>query len=254
MKKKTYFSLSVLLGIWLFSSGCSGDNVPPGLQLERSLEKAVAGDWKSAQNLAEKVLKQDKKNVDALLLSALARSSQGNTKGALDHALQAAALAKDSFLCQYVKGMLLYREGKHALSIPPLQEALRLRPGDINTLVLLAKSTYALKKYDNAAGYYARIAQNSRYKRNALPWNGIGVCLSYSSPVRALPYFQMASRIAPEEALTSFNMAVLYDRYLQKKPLAIRAYERFLEQSIGRMELDDLRARAELRLDTLKTR
>lgn len=254
MTKKIYFCLPVLLGIWFFCCGCSGEKVSPEVLLERSLEKAVAGDWNAARRLAEDVLKNDKNNVNALLLSALAQSNLGNTKNALDHALLAATVAKDSFLCQYVKGMLLYRDSKYSLAIPPLQEALRLRPEEINTLVLLSKSTYALKKYDAAAGYFARIARNSRYRHDPLPWNGIGVCMTHSSPARALPYFQVALRIAPEEALTSFNMAVLYDRYLRKQPLAIRSYERFLEQSIGKMELDDLRARAELRLDTLKTR
>ena len=256
MKTRTFFCMLMMtLGaILLFFSGCSGESVPPSVLLEESVEKALAGDWASSGKLAAKVLDQDKNNVDALLLKAVAESHLGNGKSALDHVLQAASLEKESFLCQYIKGMLLYRDGKHALAVVPLQEALRLRPGDVNTLVLLAKSTYALKKYDSAAGYFARIAQNERYRRNALAWNGIGVCLAHSSPAKALPYFKAAQRIAPEEALTFFNMAVLHDGYLRNPPLAVRAYERFLEQSIGKMELDDLRARAELRLDSLKSR
>lgn len=255
MKNRICFCMAAVLGIWLLGSGCSRENVPAGVLLENALVRAESGDWAAAGDLAGKVLKQEKNNVDALLIKALAESNLGKSASALDHALLAATLAKDSFLSQYIKGMLLYRAGKHALAIAPLQEANRLRPGDINTLVLLAKSTFALKKYNAAAGYFARIARTERYRRSPLPWNGIGVCMAYFNPGKALPYFRMASeRIAPGDGLTHYNLAVLYDSYLQNRSQAIRSYERFLEQAIGKMEFDDLRARAELRLDTLKNR
>lgn len=254
MMKYISYCIAAAAAVMLALCGCSGEAIPASVLLDDAHAKALAGNWAMADTLAQKVLSDDKNNVDALLIKALAQNNLGNEKEALDCALHASELRKDLFLCQYIKGMLLYKNGKYDLALAPLQEARKLRPSDTNTLVLLAKCCSILKKYNGGADAFARIASHGNFRRNPLVWNGIGVCMAHSDPRKALSFLRMAERLSPGYALTSLNTAVLYDRYLRNRNQAVTFYERFLASSAGHLEMDAVRAAVELRLDTLKNR
>lgn len=242
-------SFSVLL-----LSGCSGQQEPVATLLSKACAKATNGDWPAADVLAGQVLKQEDKNVDALLLCALAKSNMGAEREALDFAMKAAELAPTSFHAQYIKGFLLYKSGKYDLAIDPLRAARNLREDDLNSLILLAQASYAKKNMVQAAGYYSILLRIPKYGNTPMPWNAIGVCYAQSEPRKAQAFFRKAEQIAPADPATALNMAVLLDVNLRQPAAAKAYYERFLTLSTGKAEYDSVRGTAELRLDSMNNR
>ena len=254
MKRNIYFAAVFAI---LLISGCSKPAVPVGVLLDQAAGKASEGDWAAANRLAGDALKQDKQNADALMLKALACSNLDARHEAVEYAIQAARIKPQLFLAHYIQGMLLSKNGKPDLALKALKEARRLRPGDINTLILLAENSMAVRRYQEAAGYFKQLAmQDKSYKSSPYLWNGLGVCYASRDPRLALRFFQMGARFAPNDPITVLNLAVLYDRYLRPpdNANAVRSYERLLQLTAGKAEYDSIRRQAAFRLDTLKGR
>ena len=255
--KRKILSLAYLGTISLFCGlicGCSEPEAPAGLLLHNAAARASEGDWVAADQLAKQVLRQDKNNASALMLRALARNCLEPRSEAVEYAIQAARLQPEQFLPHYIQGMLLSRNGKPELALRALKEARRLRPDDINTLILLAENSIAVKRYREAAGYFKLLARNQNYRTSPYLWNGLGICYTSRSPQMALKFFRMAERYAPNDPVTLLNLAVLYDVYLKQEPEARSCYERFIRSAVGKAEYDGVRSQAEFRLDSMKGR
>ncbi|OQA85975.1 MAG: hypothetical protein BWY31_01594 [Lentisphaerae bacterium ADurb.Bin242] len=236
----------------LFLCACSAPPEPVGSLLSKACAKASNGDWLGADTLARQVLKQENANIDALLLCALARSNLDSEREAIDYAMKAAELAPGNFHAQYIKGFLLYKSGKYDLALGPLRAARNLREDDLNTLILLAQTSYVRKNLIQSAGYYSLLVRIPKYGNSPLPWNGIGVCYAQSNPRKALAFFRKAEQLSPYDPATALNLAVLYDVHLRQPAAAKSYYERFLRLSTGKAEYDSIRGTAELRFDSMK--
>lgn len=250
MKYTHIFLFGTLLFPLLFSA-CSAQPEPVSVMLSKACAKAVDGDWLGADNLAKQILKQEKNNVDALMLYALSRSNLDSPREALDCAMKAAELAPGNFYAQYIKGFLLYKSGKYDMALAPLRAARNLREDDMNTLILLAQASLAQKNMDQSAGYYSMLIRIPQYGNTPLPWNGIGVCYAAKNPRKALAFFRKAEQLSPNDPPTALNLAVLYDFHLRQPATAKAYYERFLRLSTGKAEYDSIRGTAELRLDSM---
>lgn len=255
--KRTLLLFAAAFAAVLFISSCSKPAVPVGVLLDQAAGKASEGDWAAAGRLAGEALKQDKQNADALMLKALACSNLDARHEAVEYAIQAARIRPQLFLAQYIQGMLLSKNGKPDLALKALKEARRLRPGDVNTLILLAENAMAVQRYQEAAGYFKLLAmQDKSFRSSPYLWNGLGVCYSARDPRLAQQFFQMGARYAPNDPITALNQAVLYDRYLRQKDKdnanAIRSYERLIRLTDGKAEYDSIRRQAAFRLNALK--
>lgn len=245
--------------------------------LNQAVDKASEGSWSAAYQLAERAWKQNKANADALMLMALAQNNLDSGDAAVSYAIQAARLKPDLFTAQYIQGMLLSTNNKPDLALKALKDALRLRPGDVNTLILLVENSIATRHYQDAARYLKLLAKNPAYQKSSYVWNGLGTCYTVTSPDMALRYFRMAETLMPNNPTAALNLAVLYDTRLarsaaaraewakrtRRKPedygkdcsdMAQRYYNRFIRMTAGKAEYDTLRRQAELRLDSLKGR
>lgn len=238
----------------LHLSGCSQPEVPAGALLNQAAAKASEGNWAGADALAKQVLKQDKHNVNALMLRALARNNLDARSEAAEYAIHAARVRPDLFLAQYIQGMLLSRNGKPELALKALREARRLRPDDVNTLILLAENSLAVRRYEDAAGYFKLLARHPGYRNSSYLWNGLGICHTVLNPKLAMKFFRVAQRNAPNDPVTALNVAVVYDRYLKDRARAAAGYERFIRLATGKAEYDTIRQQAEYRLDSMKGR
>lgn len=257
--------------------GCSEPEAGPGTLLNQAVDKASEGSWSAAYQLAERAWKQNKSNADALMLMALAQNNLDSGDAAVSYAIQAARLKPDLFTAQYIQGMLLSTNNKPDLALKALKDALRLRPGDVNTLILLVENSIATRHYQDAARYLKLLAKNPAYQKSSYVWNGLGTCYAVTSPDMALRYFRMAETLMPNDPTAALNLAVLYDTRLarsaaaraewakrtRRKPedygkdcsdMAQRYYNRFIRMTAGKAEYDTLRRQAELRLDSLKGR
>ena len=251
MKRNILFAAA--FAVILSMTGCSKPAVPVGVLLDQAAGKASEGDWAAAGRLAGEALKQDKQNADALMLKALACSNLDARHEAVEYAIQAARIKPQLFLAQYIQGMLLSKNRKPDLALKALKEARRLRPDDINTLILLAENSMAVRRYQEAAGYFKMLAtQDKSYRSSPYLWNGLGVCYSSRDPKLALRFFQMGARFAPNDPITVLNLAVLHDRYLRLPDNAVSFYERLLQMTDGKAEYDSIRRQAASRLNALK--
>lgn len=253
MTRKCSF-IAGMAGLFIFfCGGCSKAPEPVETLLEHGAERAAAGDWSGADAAAGKALKQRKNQVNALLLRAMARNNLDCCAEAQEYAMRAAQLDPKSFLAQYLKGMLLSKNGKPGLALAALREARRMRPDDLNTLILLAESSLKAKKYDAAAGYFKHLARSPEYRSTPYPWNGIGVCYAAHAPRKALAFFHMAERLAPGDPGAAVNLAVICDK-LRALDTARSYYRRFLLLTEGKAEYGAIRAAAKLRLESIPNR
>ena len=248
--KRKFYVLAAAAGLLVFS-GCSKPVTPVPVLLDQAAGKAGQGDWSGADQLAKQVLAQDKDNADALMLRALARFTLDSQNEAVEHAIHAARVRPDSFAAHYIQGMLLSKSGKADLALRALKEALRLRPDDTNTLILLAENSMALRRYQEATRYFKQLSKNQDYYKTPYLWNGLGICL-LSNPTYSLKFFQAAEKFGPEDPVTALNLAVLYDAHLKQPAVAQTRYERFLQLTAGQTEYDLLRSQVSLRLESLR--
>ena len=265
---------AALLGVLC---ACSEQEAGPGTLLNQAADKAAEGNWAAADQLAAGALKQKKDDPDALMLLALARNSLDARDEAVSYAIQAARLKPDSFTAQYIQGMLLSSNGKPDLALKALKDALRLRPDDVNTLILLVENSIAARRYSDAAQYLKILARNPAYQKTSYVWNGLGTCYAVSAPEMALRYFRMAETLLPNDPVAALNLAVLYDTRLGRSPqaradwakrtgndpagfekecslMAQRYYTRFLRMTERKTEYDTIRSQAAARLDGLRGR
>ena len=93
----------------VFFSACSSRQEPADVLLTKSFNCAVNGDWKLAADFAKRAAEQEPSNVNALILYSLALSYTDQLQSAIDESLKAVKIAPGSFMAQYLKGYLLYR-------------------------------------------------------------------------------------------------------------------------------------------------
>ena len=253
MKRKIIY-LAAAIAVVMQFSGCSKPAAPVGVLLNQAVQKAAEGNWRDADELAKQALKQQKHNANALMLRALAQSNLDFRHEAVEYAILAARVEPDLFLAHYIQGMLLSKNGKPEAALKALKEARRLRPNDINTLILLAENSVAVRHYQEAAGYFKLLGKNPNYLRSAYLWNGLGVCHAVIKPAMALKFFRMAERYESDNPVTALNLAVLYDQYLKNPNAARQNYDRFTRLTMGRAEYDTLRRQVESRLRSLPVR
>lgn len=252
--KRTIIYLAAAIAVVIQFSGCSKPAPPVGVLLDQAVQKAAEGNWRDADELAKQALKQQKHNANALMLRALAQSNLDFRHDAVEYAIHAARVEPDLFLAHYIQGMLLSKNGKPEAALKALKEARRLRPNDINTLILLAENSVAVRHYQEAAGYFKLLGKNRNYLRSSYLWNGLGVCHAPINPPMALKFFRMAERYEPNNPVTALNFAVLYDQYLKNPNAARQNYDRFTRLTMGRAEYDTLRRQVESRLRSLPAR
>ena len=251
--RRKFYVLAAAAGLLVFC-GCSKPLTPVPVLLDQAAVKAGEGDWAGADRLAKQVLAQDKDNADALMLRALARFTLDSQNEAVEYAIHAARVRPDSFAAHYIQGMLLSKSGKADLALRALKEALRLRPGDTNTLILLAENSMALRRYQEAAGYFKQLAKKDQnYRKSPYLWNSLGICF-LSNPKYSLQFFQAAEKFGPDDPVTALNLAVLHDAHLKQPAVAMTGYERFLKLTEGQAEYDSLRSKVSLRLESLRGR
>ncbi len=123
--------------IVLLVAGCQ-DNSSTDEKLNQAFNHARYGDWKSAEKIAAEISETYPQAVQPMLILALAFEKRGELDKAIDLARQAADAAPKDFTAQYTYGRLCASTPRRqAEAYTVLENALKLKAEDTNTLVLL---------------------------------------------------------------------------------------------------------------------
>lgn len=233
-------------------SGC-GNRGDFASLMKKAEKAALAGKWEKALELAGDAVELQPKSVEAIVLNALALEQNGKDKAALEEIAKAASLAPETFFVQYTRGRMLFERGRYESCIAPLKIALKLRPGNTDTLILLSRVSAIQKNIPDAKIYYSRLAKTKEYSKAPAPWNELGFIFLQDdkAPKKSLPYFNYAYRLAPSNPTTVLNMAVLCDRHLNKKKEAKAFYQHYLVLTKQDSSLAAERASVEKRIKAL---
>lgn len=252
--KKTISSVFAVL-MFIVIAGCSGSANNVHTLLQMSAKAAQSGKNSDALMLAKEACMVSPDNVEALLMRALMAERCNDKQLALDSALQALKRAPNQFVTLYTVGRL-YAENKNtaAEAMGYLEKAHNLVPDDINTLVLLANLSVAVKS-EKSLEYIRKIeAADSElinsYEGKTLMGHAYAIC---GDKQKATISFGMADRFG-KNILSNYNYAVAIDCLYNKPSLALQKYQLFIRQSASDPAFASLRRDVERRLKKITPR
>ncbi len=250
-------ALGALLGMPLmFVAGCSDSRTPTGTLLNSAADAARGGQWENAGKTALKVLKREPSNVNALVLHALASEKLGRDGIALESARKAAELHPDNYAAQYTLGRLLARKpGAAAEAILPLERALKARPGDVNTLLLLGQCSGKINA-DNTINYYRMLPLETL----ARPEVQNQIAIYYvarrgagrNNLELAFKALGAAYKAAPDNPGIVLNLALFLDHHARSGARAAGFYRRYLVLTEHNPELNPTRAQVQARMRAIQ--
>lgn len=250
--KKYGLILAAVFAVVLIG-GCFGEKEDFAALMTKAEKSASDGKWEEALEYSQDAVKCQPKNAEAIVLTALAYENLGKTNEALEEITKASALAPQAFFVQYTHGRMLFERARFESCIAPLKNALKLRPGNRDTLVLLARVSVIQKNMQEAKYYNALLTKDPVLAKKAAPWSeyGMVVLLDDRKPKASLAYFNYAYRLEPSNPVTVLNMAVLYDRYLKNPRYAKAFYQKYLQLTQMDSSLAQERAAVEKRIKAL---
>ncbi len=134
--KFSIFSSAILLSAVMLT-GCSEEK-SENEQMTHAISLAKNGNWQEAGEIADNLTGNSSTSVAPKLLQIVAYEKSGELDKAADLALQCAKNNPRDFTSQYLLGRLYAMDSKRdGEAFEVLERALQLRPGDINTLILL---------------------------------------------------------------------------------------------------------------------
>jgi tetratricopeptide (TPR) repeat protein len=231
--------------------GCSGSNDVNSM-LKLSMQQAMAGQWKNSLNLAEDVLAEDKTNIDALLLRAVAADNLDQHDVAIDSALQAVKINPDNFVALYTIGRLYSKENMRLSdAISYLEKAHNLNPNDINTLILLANNSIKLKSAKSRI-YLSKLSSlDGAYASDALYLNMLGCANIFNNNLKEAGKNIVAAYNCDKlvkDPIITYNLAVLFDSYYKRSQNAVGYYNKFLELAAKNPAYADMKSEVTARL------
>ncbi len=252
MKIFRFTPLLLLAAISIGVAGCGGKDSADEC-LIRGTERAEKGDWPAALKLAKRAASLEPENVSALVFKAIAHERSGERDPALDAARQAATINPNSFLAQYTLGRLYAGDPTRcADAMKTLSTALTLKPGDVNTLILLGNAATALRS-PLAVPYLLQLKKRPEFAADPLLDNQLAIgWISQGNLDQAKQSLTAACRTGGSNPDIVYNMAFFMDRYTRSNANARALYQHFLRQTAGKEEYTALRLRVEERLRNLR--
>ena len=181
---------SVILPVLIFISGCQENNSTDE-KLYKAVTSANAGDWDTAAAIADDVSAIYQKAAFPIMLRALAYEKQGDIAKAIDLARKAANAEQKDFTVQYTYGRLCAQNPRRrAEAFTVLENALILKPGDTDTLVLLC--TIGMERNEpNTDQYLNLLKHDPQFDRSAQLYYMLGVRQAEKRNLDAAKRFMM---------------------------------------------------------------
>jgi len=224
------------------------------VRLKNMLQSYDCAEWEQLLEQSSDMLKQFPENTSALIFRSLAADQLGKRDLALDSALAATRLDPENFMAQYTLGRL-YASDPKTLSDAgtPLLNALKLKKGDRNTLILLVNisaqmhSVRLLNYLNELAEADKGIANDPEY----LNLTGIAYAERRNTKEAANSFFA-AYRKDPNSLYIVLNTAVFVDTYYKMPKKAVPFYLRYLKLADQKPELQDQCTAVRRRLKSIR--
>ncbi len=217
---------------------------------------AKVGNWDKALIQSKSAVDQDSKDVTALIMYALCLENTGKPDDAQQLLRQAVQIDPGNFRAQYNLGRILFQHGRYQDCVNYLRAAEKLKPNDVNTMVLLAQVDGKLE-LESAINYYAKLTKVPRFADSPAPWNQMGIiCAEKKKMLDALKCFIKAYKISSKNPKVILNFAVFLDYYLNSpdsRKKAIALYRKYLSLIKNNPELQARSAEISRRIKTLTT-
>lgn len=249
MKRFVFFAFLTVFAACLLG-GCAKND--PEKALSRAREAAVAGNWREAFAISEKLESSFPQNIRVLLMLAVSADQCGETDRAIDAARRAVLLDGKSFAAQYTLGRIYSRipeRRNEALQI--LAKAYGLKKDDPGTLILMCNTAKAAgnKNYES----YLKLLASLDYQQLPVVRNNLGVIAAARGELtQAQKDFAAAN--AQKEPRAILNIAKLFDYYRRDPQTAIIFYNQFLRAVAGNQDFAGDKAETEQRLKQLRSR
>ena len=259
--------LVLLLALPALLCGCGRKAEPLDALLRKSFAHAEQADWKSAKNLAEKVLDRDASNTSARVLLSLSLENLDRMDQAIVQAEKAANQDSESFMAQYTYGRMLLLLDRHEQSIKPLNRAVELDPEDVNALLLLSRAQARIYPAKASASYGKLLKNFQEFKNSGVIFNELAVLeLLKNNPDTAASFFFQAARFAPDNPDIIRNCAIFCEfhpnsltKFLNRTRLpgdmpssAKEFYAKYLLLTAARPELERERLEVERHLNSIR--
>jgi len=206
------------------------------------------GNWREAIKLSRHAVRKNPKDANALVILALGLEQNGESASALDSLQLAVKMSPENFMAQFTLGRMLFQLGKYEECVAPLKNARDLDQDNVDTVILLAK-TMEMLNLPECAEYYHILAMSKRFINKPEPFNELGVYYTKKNDYkRASSYFIKAYKMAPQNHIVVYNLAVFLDKYMNTPDKAKKFYLKYLELAAKNPELEELRNKVQQRI------
>ena len=253
---KYIISLAAALLVCPLASSCSSETEDTSALVKTAFDAAKKADWKKTLDLSSKALKNVPREPSAAILNALAHEAVGESDEAIRVLRANFSPETDNFMAQYTLGRLLFGAKRFEEAVVPLEKAKKLRPENMNAVLLFARTGAKLNREDAMAAYKTLIASRKFSKQaTALLWNETALLFAMKGDMAlAEKAFGMAVSGNPVQPDIRLNYAILldYQPSLAKFRMeAKRHYADYLRLTEKRSDLEKERENVTARMKLL---
>ncbi len=223
--------LSILVLGMVFLMGCGAD-----WHLERGAEALQKRQFDSAATHAEKVIRDQPKNVEALNLHAAASIARRDWERAEKQLVECLKLAPNYESARFNLGVAQFERGKFADAATTLKQFLEGKPKPVQAAeaaALLADCYERLGKTTEARDLYYKLVRDGK-PASGRPqiYNKLGVMVAGQGKYQdAAEWFKASLRADSKYAPAELNLGRLHQFYLPSKSEAKPHYEKFISQT-----------------------
>jgi len=236
-----------LIALLVLAAGCAPST--PDECLTRGSFRLREGKIAAAHKLALRAEKLAPENPNVLIFKAIVCERAGERDPALDAALRAVSANPENFIARYTLGRLYAQDPARATeALRELRQALRLKPGDTDTLIQLCNVSMTVNP-SYARAFLQLLAATPAGSTSPAVQNQLGIlCCRRRDYTGAKQAFLQAGRNGSREPVVMLNLARFFDYHTDASKAAVKFYREFIRLSTGRDDLRPLRESASARL------
>jgi tetratricopeptide (TPR) repeat protein len=226
---RTYFIIVLLFILLISISGCGKEAIDSNVMLKKAIAVAAKeGKWDESLEYAEKAVEADPQNADALVMYALALENSNQKDKAKKELRKTIKGFPNNFMAQLSLGRLLYTEKDYEGAYENLANAYRIKPENIDALVLFAQCSAKLQTQDTGE-LYLKLAQTKYFKNKPVIYNELGIYyMATKNLSKATQNLSKAYKLSPNNPIIVANLGVFCDRDLKQLKQACFFYRKFI--------------------------